>query len=49
MMLGEGLVDSPFTMSDSLFPLVVGAFHLLRKRCDFADFRDSVNGRLAPK
>ena len=49
MMLGNDLVDSPFAMSDSLFPLVVGATHLLRERCDFAHFRDSVNRRLAPE
>jgi hypothetical protein len=47
MMFGKGLVNSPFAMPDSLFQPVVGAFHLLRERCDFARFCDAVDWRLA--
>jgi len=36
VMFGEGLVDAPFTVPNSLFRFVVGTFHLLRERCDFA-------------
>jgi len=40
MVLGKGLVDSPFAMPDSLFSLVVGAFHVVRERRDFAHVRN---------
>ncbi|VWD64136.1 hypothetical protein BLA50215_07808 [Burkholderia lata] len=36
VMFGQGFVDAPFAVSNSLFRFVVGTFHLLRERCDFA-------------
>ena len=43
MMFAKGLVDSAFAMPNSLFRPVVGAFHLLRERCDFAHLCDAVD------
>ena len=47
MMFGKDLVDSPFAVPDSLFPLAVGTFDLLRERRDSAHFCDAVDGCLA--
>jgi hypothetical protein len=47
MVFGEGLVDSPFAVPDSLSVLVIGAFHLVRERRHFTHFCDAVDGRLA--
>lgn len=47
MMFAEDLVDPPFTVPNSLFPLVVRTLHLLRERCDFAQLCNAANRGLA--
>jgi len=46
-MFGKDLVDSPFAIPDSLIQFVAGACDLLRERCDLAQLRDTIDGRLA--
>ncbi|EDT02745.1 hypothetical protein BamIOP4010DRAFT_3746 [Burkholderia ambifaria IOP40-10] len=47
MMFAEDLVDPPFAVPNSLFPLVVRTYHLVRERCDFTQLRNAVNRSLS--
>ena len=47
MMLVEDLVDPPFAVPNSFFPLVVRTYHLIRERCDFTQLRNAVNRSLS--
>ncbi len=47
MMFAEDLVDPPFAVPNSLYPLVVRTYHLVRERCDFTQLRDAVNRSLS--
>lgn len=47
MMFAEELVDPPFAVPNSLFPLIVRTFHLFREGCDFTQLRNAVNRSLS--
>jgi len=46
-MFGEGLVDAPFAVPNSLFRFVEGTAHLLRGRWAFCQISDTIDGCLA--